>query len=61
LELPRTYSANEKGAVLDYGNSPISPPSPLEKIPVNPHRLNAARVIGLGTVHQIAERINSHP
>jgi hypothetical protein len=28
----------------------IAPPLPLKKIPVNPHRLNAARVIRLGAV-----------
>jgi hypothetical protein len=37
--------------------SPIAPPLPLEHIPVNLHWLNAARVVGLGTVHQIADRI----
>ena len=38
--------------------SSVSPPLPLEHIPVNSHRLNAARVIGLGAVHQIADGIN---
>jgi hypothetical protein len=28
----------------------IIPPMPLEKIPVNPHRLDAARIIRLGAV-----------
>ena len=37
---------------------PISPPLPLEKVPVNPHRLDAARIIRLGAVHQVADRIN---
>src|ERR1035437_5906936 len=38
--------------------SPVAPPLPLEKIPVNPHRLNAARVVRLGAVHQFADGIN---
>src|ERR1019366_4468820 len=38
--------------------SPIAPPLPLKKVPVNPHRLNAARGIRLGAVHQIVEGIN---
>jgi hypothetical protein len=32
---------------------------PLEKVPVNPHRLNAARIIRLRAVHQVADRIPS--
>jgi hypothetical protein len=31
---------------------------PLKKVPVNPHRLDAARIIRLGAVHQIADGIN---
>jgi hypothetical protein len=32
---------------------------PLEKIPVNPHRFDAARIIRLGAVHQFAARLFS--
>jgi hypothetical protein len=54
LELPRTYSANGKRSVLDYGDSRIPPPLALEHIPVNLRRLNAAGIVRLGAVHQIA-------
>jgi hypothetical protein len=31
---------------------------PLKKVPVNPHRLDAARIIRLRAVHQIADGVN---
>jgi len=34
------------------------PPLPLEKVPVNRHRLDAMRVIRLRAVDQVADRIN---
>jgi hypothetical protein len=40
---------------ISIHNSPVSPPLPLEKIPVNPHRLDAARVIRFWAVHQAAK------
>jgi hypothetical protein len=33
---------------------------PLKKVSVNPHRLDAARVIRLGAVDQIADGVNLH-
>ena len=36
----------------------ISPPLPLEKAPVNPHRLDAARIIRFRAVHQVADGVN---
>ena len=36
----------------------IPPPLPLEKVPVKPHRLDAARIIRFRAVHQVADRIN---
>jgi|GEM_PF-4166381 hypothetical protein len=38
--------------------SRIPPPLPIEKVPVNRHRLDAARIIGFGAVHQVTDRIN---
>jgi hypothetical protein len=40
-------NGSERVLVLTH---PSSPPLPLEKIPVNPHRLDAARIIRLGAV-----------
>src|ERR1035437_10182533 len=37
-----TGAVNLERAVLGFDNSRIPPPLPLEKIPVNPHRLNTA-------------------
>ena len=45
-------------STLNLQLSTIHPPLPLEKAPVNRHRLDAARSIRLGTVHQVADRIN---
>ena len=33
----------------------FTPPLPLEKVPVNPHRLDAARIIRFWAIHQIAD------
>ena len=38
--------------------SPIAPPLTLEKVPVNRHRLDAARIVRFRAVHQVAHRIN---
>ena len=38
----------------------IAPPLPLEKVPVNPHRLDAARIFRFWAVYRIADRINLH-
>ena len=38
--------------------SAVTPPLPFKHIPVNPHRLDAARIIRLRTVHQVVGRIN---
>src|ERR1035437_2310143 len=35
-----------------FSFSIIAPPLPLKKVPVNPHRLDAARIIRLRAVHQ---------
>src|ERR1022692_4116651 len=40
------------------GDLTIAPPLPLEKIPVDPHRLDAARILRFRAVHQVANRIN---
>ena len=36
------------------------PPLPLEKVPVDPHRLKAARIVRFRAVYQVADRINLH-
>ena len=38
----------------------ITPPLPFKHIAVNPHRLNAARLIRFGAINQIADGINLH-
>jgi anaerobic glycerol-3-phosphate dehydrogenase len=44
--------------VLDFDILHIAPPLPLEKVPVNRHRLNTPRIIHFRAVHQVADRIN---
>ena len=36
---------------------PIPPPLPLEKVPVNRHRLDAARIIRFRAIDQVAESL----
>jgi hypothetical protein len=49
--------SKRKGSVLDFDILVITPPLPLEKVSVNPHRLDAARIVRFRAVAQVADEI----
>jgi len=56
MPLTQTLSRHK----FSKGGSTIKnpPPLPLEKVPVNRHRLDAARIISLRAVYQVTDGIN---
>ena len=44
--------------IHDFKMKVRPPPLPFKNVTVNPHRLDATRIIGFGAIHQIADGVN---